>query len=88
MGHRWRRAAFSGAGAGGRAARQGRAGSVCPSICLSCRAGQGAGQGPSVRLFVCLAGQGRGQGPSVRLSLLQDRAGGRARRAGQGPNKE
>jgi len=50
------------AGAGGRAARQGRAGGQD-------RTGQGragghgragrAGQGPSVRLSVCLAGQGR-----------------------------
>jgi hypothetical protein len=29
-----------------------------------------------------------GQGPSVRPSVLQGRAGGRAGRAGQGPNKE
>jgi hypothetical protein len=45
-----------------RAARQGRAGQGArqgPSVRLSCRAGQGAGQGPSVRLS-CRAGQGAG----------------------------
>jgi len=52
---------------------------------LQGKAGQGAGQGPSVRLFVL---QGRGQG-RVRLSVcLSCRAGGKAGRAGQGPNKE
>jgi hypothetical protein len=40
MGHRWRRATFYMAGAGGRAARQGRAGGHGRAR----RAGQGAGQ--------------------------------------------
>jgi hypothetical protein len=43
MGHRWRRATFSMAGAGGRAARQGRAGGQDRA-----RQGGTAGQGPSV----------------------------------------
>jgi hypothetical protein len=60
--------------------RQGR---VRLSVYLSVVQGRARSVCPSVCLS-CRAGQG----PSVRLSLLQGRARGRARRAGQGPNKE